>query len=743
MKRFKILVALIGLLIIAASNAQAQKKEKQDNPFEHPFANPVDDPSLERVLIIGDSISVAYTPKVRRILEGQANVHRPKTNCRWSAYGDEKIEEWIGDSKWDVIHFNFGLWDWYGWRQEEKATPESYAQNLESIVRKLKKTNAKLIFALTTPPCIGPEGKAKIVVTQQRAREFNEAASAVMKKHGVEVNDLFALIGEKRTELQRGANDVHYTEKARELLAAKVANTIAASLAKSNPENSAKAGVEKAARLPNALILGDSISLGYTPMVVRQLKGKVNVQRPKANCGDTNRYLKSLPNWLGKTKWDVIHFNVGLHDLCYRHPDSKVQGNRDKVNGTIAVPIKEYEKNLTKILKQLKATNAKLIWASTTVVPEDEAGRIVGDDLKYNAIAAKIMNEHGVTINDLHKLSTQFPAGLFKKPGDVHFQIKGSQLLARQVTNAIEDALKTSEPKDLSKTRRAKKKEEYAKSVPKPSVAEIRYGKHSRQVIDFWQAKSDSPTPLVFVIHGGGWKGGSKERIDRFVDVADLLENGISVAAINYRYTKYAQANDIQPAVKVPLNDAARALQFVRSKAKDWNIDKERIAATGSSAGACSSLWLAFHDDLAEAKSDDLISRESTRLWCVAVRNAQTTLDPNQMRAWTPNSRYGGHAFGLPNFKEFLAERESIMPWIKEYSPYANLTSDDPPVYMTYKTPPAIGKIQKDPTHTSNFGVKLSEHCRETGVECELVYPGAPNVKHETVNSFLIGSLKK
>ena len=129
-----------------------------------------------------------------------------------------------------------------------------------------------------------------------------------------------------------------------------------------------------------------------------------------------------------------------------------------------------------------------------------------------------------------------------------------------------------------------------------------------------------------------------------------------------------------------PLHDAARALQFVRSKAAEWNLDKTRIGAAGGSAGACSSLWLAFHDDLADPKSDDPIARESTRLWCAAVTGAQTTLDPQQMKAWTPNSRYGGHAFGFGRptkklqFDEFLAGREKILPWIAEYSPYALVT---------------------------------------------------------------------
>ena len=251
-------------------------------------------------------------------------------------------------------------------------------------------------------------------------------------------------------------------------------------------------------------------------------------------------------------------------------------------------------------------------------------------------------------------------------------------------------------------------------SVPKPTLTEVRYGKHPRHVLDFWKAESEKPTPLVFVIHGGGWKGGSKERLDRFADTQALLDAGISVVAINYRLMKHAEG--VVPPVKAPMDDAARALQFVRSKAAEWNIDKTRIGAAGGSAGACTSLWLAFHDDLADPQSDDPVARESTRLFCAAVIGPQTTLDPAQMKAWTPNSNYGGHAFGKPDFESFLAAREEILPWIAEYSPYALVSAGDPPVALFYGAAPEIGKPQKDPTHTANFGLKLKEHCDEIGV---------------------------
>ncbi len=215
-------ITLFNLLLFAAAGVL----HATSDPFSKPFDNPVDKLGLPRVLIIGDSISIGYTPRVRKILNGRANVHRPKTNCKWSAFGDQKINEWIGNEKWDLIHFNFGLWDWYGWSQEIKATPRSYSKSLDNIVQNLKKSGAKLVFAMTTPPCIGPEKNAGIKISKARAKQFNQAALRVMKKHGVMVNDLYALIENEQKRYQLGENDVHYNESGRDLLAAQVATFI-------------------------------------------------------------------------------------------------------------------------------------------------------------------------------------------------------------------------------------------------------------------------------------------------------------------------------------------------------------------------------------------------------------------------------------------------------------------------------------------------------------------------------------
>jgi acetyl esterase/lipase len=267
----------------------------------------------------------------------------------------------------------------------------------------------------------------------------------------------------------------------------------------------------------------------------------------------------------------------------------------------------------------------------------------------------------------------------------------------------------------------------------------VPYGKHPRQVLDFYPAPSDKPTPVVLYIHGGGWRNGDKK-----INPQRYLDNGISVVAINYRFVQHGEEENVVPPVQAPLYDAARALQFIRSKAKEWNLDKERIGATGGSAGACTSLWLAFHDDLAKPDSDDPIARESTRLYCAAVNGAQVSLDPKELREWMPNYRYGAHAFGLKSFQELYDNREKVLKWIKEYSPIEHVSSDDPPIALFYAGEvPVVGSSPKDPTHSGIMGVKLAERLNEAKVDVVLVHPGQSHPKYKSAADYLIDRLKK
>ena len=282
---------------------------------------------------------------------------------------------------------------------------------------------------------------------------------------------------------------------------------------------------------------------------------------------------------------------------------------------------------------------------------------------------------------------------------------------------------------------------------PKPTLADVHYGPDARQVLDFWKADSREPAPLMLYIHGGSWMGGSKAGVE---GLEEALAAGISVASVEYRLVGKATAAGVQPPVAWPMHDAARALQFVRSRAAEWNVDKTRICVLGNSAGACTGLWLAFHADMADAKSSDPVARESTRLTCAAGISAQTSLDPVQMRAWIPNIDYGGHAFGvrsdpakgLTRFENFLAQRARLLPWIEEYSPIGLVTPDDPPVYLFYVTNPAFMRPQVAPEHSPNFGVALQRKLAGAGVEGVLVYPQAPSAAYPQPHDFVIAKLR-
>jgi lysophospholipase L1-like esterase len=200
--------------------------------------------------------------------------------------------------------------------------------------------------------------------------------------------------------------------------------------AKSDPDRAAFEKVTDDPKLPRVLLIGDSISIGYTVAVRELLQGKANVHRIPVNGGPTTNGLARLSAWLGQGKWDVIHFNWGLHDLRFM-PD-----------GSRQVPLEAYEKNLRELVRQLRATGAELIWASTTPVPEGKLNppRLNADVQAYNAAARKIMDEHKVAVDDLYAFALPQLAKL-QRPVNVHFTVEGSKILAAQVATSIQSAL--------------------------------------------------------------------------------------------------------------------------------------------------------------------------------------------------------------------------------------------------------------------------------------------------------------
>lgn len=210
----------------------------------------------------------------------------------------------------------------------------------------------------------------------------------------------------------------------------------AGAMKKSKARKPESAAVDDVAGLPRVLILGDSISIGYTLPLRAALRGIANVHRPPEGCGHTAKALENLERWLGADRWDVVHFNFGLHDLKYT-ADGKLAMPPE---GKRAVTPEQYVQNLEAIVTRLEKTGARLIWRPTTPVPDGAIGRIAGDEKKYNALAAEIMGRHGVAIDDLNPMIS---AGKVPRTAqdNVHFDKKGSRLLARRIAATIEKVL--------------------------------------------------------------------------------------------------------------------------------------------------------------------------------------------------------------------------------------------------------------------------------------------------------------
>ncbi len=183
------------------------------------------------------------------------------------------------------------------------------------------------------------------------------------------------------------------------------------------------------------LVIGDSISIGYTPYVKEKLKSEADVVHNRGNAKFSKNGLDSIYSWIGNTDWDVIHFNFGLWDLCYRLPS----GERDKNNGKLTATVEEYKDNLDKIVSILKETDAEIIFANTTMVPSKESGRYTQDVERFNMAAEEVMKKHNIEVNDLYSLSLKVHPEYGLGNDNVHYKKDGYKVFSEQVVNAIRD----------------------------------------------------------------------------------------------------------------------------------------------------------------------------------------------------------------------------------------------------------------------------------------------------------------
>jgi acetyl esterase/lipase len=273
---------------------------------------------------------------------------------------------------------------------------------------------------------------------------------------------------------------------------------------------------------------------------------------------------------------------------------------------------------------------------------------------------------------------------------------------------------------------------------PAPTYANVSYGPDPMNVLDFWKAEGDGPHPLLVYIHGGGWVAGDKSKSGPPYEI--YLKKGISCAAVNYRLTGQAP-------LPAPVLDAARAIQFLRSRAKEWGIRSDRIALTGGSAGACTSMWLVFHDDLADPNATDPVLRESTRVSGAAVGAGQTSIDPKVIEGWLgPNvlkHRMINMAVGEPTMEGALKNYDQHKALYVEFSPYNHVSADDPPLFMTYSGDMTLpSKNAGHGIHHPVYGVKLKEKCDQVGAPCYLQIPKVSQPeKYANPQEFLLAIL--
>ncbi|MCA9044030.1 MAG: alpha/beta hydrolase [Planctomycetaceae bacterium] len=257
-------------------------------------------------------------------------------------------------------------------------------------------------------------------------------------------------------------------------------------------------------------------------------------------------------------------------------------------------------------------------------------------------------------------------------------------------------------------------------SLPKPTLANVAYGSHERQVLDFYRTDSVSPTPIVIYFHGGGFRGGDKGSFAK--DVQPYLDAGISVVSSNYRYSSQA----IYPG---PMQDGARAVQFVRSKAAAWNLDPEKLTLSGSSAGGLLALWIAWHDDMADPASTDPVARQSTRVNSVVTYITAGSIEPEYVYKHFGVNDFGAvlPLFGVKSVEELSRPDKAAL--VHDASPLNHLSPDDPPVLSIYRGQLTPTPLPADTRfgqwiHHPKFGELLKQACDAMGVEYTFYHAG-------------------
>ena len=269
-------------------------------------------------------------------------------------------------------------------------------------------------------------------------------------------------------------------------------------------------------------------------------------------------------------------------------------------------------------------------------------------------------------------------------------------------------------------------------AVAPPDFANVSYGPYRRNVLDLWKAKTDKPAAVFVFFHGGGFMGGDKSDYSAAMltrMIQECPQSGIAFVSADYRLV----IGDGAAPYPAPMLDGARVIQFLRARAREWNLDPRRIAIGGASAGANLSLWVALHDDLANPTADDPVVRESSRVCCVISWDGQTSNDPHTLKQLLGGPRTE-HPALLP-FYGVKTRDELESPAMRkvevESSAVNHASQDDPPVLLIYgrrMTPLPLPETTDWGTaiHHPAFGKLLKDKLDPLGVPCQFYYGDSP-----------------
>ncbi len=415
-------------------------------------------------------------------------------------------------------------------------------------------------------------------------------------------------------------------------------------LLSASPGGTAREKSARPPRLPRVLIVGDSISIGYTPYLKNFLRGLATVSHNPGNAGDTWRGLKGLDRWLGKTKWDLIHFNWGLWDLAWRKQTPHGPKGLDKKKGRLTSTPEQYGRNLRALVKRLEKTGARLVWATTTPVPPGEPGRFQGDAARYNQVAAAIMKKEGIPTDDLYAQVKSWKEDLHIRPGNVHFGKKGYERLGLAAAAAI---LKALGRKNLSCL--------LPRLIPYKK-APSRKGKTVTLRLHAFFPPGWKPGPkrgAIVFFFGGGWTGGTPSQFYPFC--RPLARKGMVAFSAEYRVRS---REGVTPPECV--RDAKSAIRWVRAHAGELGLDPSRIAAGGGSAGGHLAACTALVPDL-----DD-----------PADKDGKVSSRPDALVLFNP----------VLDTEAFRTLKKALGPMARKISPLAHVRPGLPPAILFHGT---------------------------------------------------------